>query len=903
MPVSSLFRSVLLFVSLLFVLTSCNRSGDGHWSTAIPDTAVMAFIFDEGMSPERILEGEAAAFLRETALPQLETIEQIPANVSETVFVHALVVNPAASNALAPVWLLQTPVSASAFAAYFSRPFTQNSYRFNGNRIYRLYLQSGQVWFLTQIGNALAVSPNSRALEESLKSFTGVAAQMSFGEDGIPAQNSKVFMNYRSADQFIMQLGLPIFRPIIEDSFTGLEPAAVSVEQLGEGRQSMELTSRIPLSTPRAALTQLLSMPPVALRMDRYIPRDAAVFGMFQAERLGRAGETAAEQDETDLDRFLQERQQVVSAISSTLGTQAAFAGFYTLGFSPLEESAWLRLVSDRSTLRTQLDRLVEDGLGTRSGNFYAFRSRTLAQILGGELTPYENFTIGILGDVVVLAPRTGLIQRISTDINRRRVLFFDDDYLSRRRAHPERLSAFFYADNSSFRSFIEPYTDPGSVALAYLGFFDILGVSVRQNRDVLEVQTRLDQIERQSLPFVDRWFFPVSRGELTGPPAVGNLQQNSRNDIVFATSANRVIALAADGTEIFTASTNEDRPIGSPVLFDWYANNQTAVLIAAGNKIYGWNNRGQLLPNFPFELDEEITSPLLVKDISRSGLPEAIVATRDRRLHVLGGRGTNISGWPQTVNTAITHKAVFTDFDGRLSLIAQAGNAVFAWNTDGSSRTGFPVFADAPLYGAPVVHQNRLYTGGQNGRLYAISKDESFLPEVSASAEDSDLPGDALYRIRAVEVSSGDVSVSTIQNLRVPVFVQDDEEEANENNNRDSSQPQTELTRLIAVQSGSSVFLYDLEGRLRFTRSIGRPVDTNSPIIIDDLNRDGRPEILVTAQFGRMFAWTIENGNAYQGLPATSVRLPITTRLGSDGLTNIIAGTSNGVSSWAIRN
>lgn len=899
-PVSSPVPFLFLLVILLTVLNSCGRLSDQHWSAAVPETAVMVYVFDENTSPQDALNGDAAGFLRETALPNLTSFDELNAAAGAALQVKALILSPAAASSQAPVWLMQGGISGPNLASYFSRPFTQNSYRFNGTRVYRLFLANGDVWFLSQLGSTIIVSPNSRALEESVKSYTGRLSAMVFDGGQPPAQSASVYVNFPASDAFAMQLGRPIFRPLIEGGFQGLQPAALRVQNSGGGRLTIELTSRIPLSTPRSAFVQTLATPPVTLRMDRYIPRDAAVFGMFQAERIGRFSESAEQTDDTDLDRHLTARPQLVSAISSTLGEQAAFAGFYTLGFSPLEETAWLRLISDRSSLRNEFDRLVTDGLGVRAGNFYSFRSRKLAQLLGGPLTPYEAFSVGILNDVIVLAPRTGLIQRISTDINRRRVLFFDDDYLSRKRDHPERMSAYFYADNSNFRSFIEPYTDPVSNALTYLNYFDLLSLSVVQERDEIRLETRLQQVERQSLPFVDRWFFPVTRGELTGPVTVGKLQQSSRNDIVFATTANRVVALAADGTEIFTASTNDDRPIGSPVLYDWYANNQTAVLIAAGNKIYGWNNRGQLLPNFPFELEEEITSPLLIEDISRSGLPEAVVATRDRKLHVLSGRGINISGWPQTTNTTIGHQPVFAQLDGRHALIAQAGNAVFAWNQDGNLREGFPVFTDAPLYGSPVLHQNQLFTGGQNGRLYAISKGESFLAELSQPGDGSSTPSDAVYQVRSIEVASGNVSAGIIRNLRVPVL---ETPEENGGNQSSSSNPQTEMQQLISIQSGSSVFLYDLQGRLRFNRSVGRPIDTSSPVTIEDLNRDGRPEIIVTAQFGRMFAWTIETGAAYQGLPATSVRHPSTARLGSDGLTNIIAGTSNGVSSWAIRN
>ena len=56
---------------------------------------------------------------------------------------------------------------------------------------------------------------------------------------------------------------------------------------------------------------------------------------------------------------------------------------------------------------------------------------------------------------------------------------------------------------------------------------------------------------------------------------------------IVAATNGGLVVALAADGTQLFRVNTNADVPVGAPAAYDWYANNQQVILQGAGNKIY----------------------------------------------------------------------------------------------------------------------------------------------------------------------------------------------------------------------------------------------------------------------------------------------------------------------------
>lgn len=896
---------LFLLLSALALLNACSDSQDHPWTKAVPEAASMLYVFGEDDQVETLTDALDPAFIQfmdnieSSSVASVTEIENVTGNQLLPLAVFSMPVN---SNELTHVWITRLESeSIAGVVEPFSRDFSENSYNFNDRKIYRLFLQESPMHYATQLGSWVLISSSSSALESGIRSYSGLDTAMRFDPEALrdqpePTPKPGVHLNFEGLSKQLKQLGKVVFRPFLDNSFKGLKSAHVN--QDAEDERMLELNLKLQPSSDGSALVSALSAPPRRFDMPRYIPTDAAVFGMFSVPE-SRINPDSYRQ-ETGLDSLLVQSANRIMAFSSTLGREAGFAGFHTLGFDPLNESVFVREVSDKSTLRAELERLVNTGNGTKLGDVYTFRSRVLARTLGGPFCVYQNFSVGIVNDLLVLAPRSGLIQRVENDISRRRVMYYDDDFLSFMEDLPESQSAFLYIDNADFPSFIEPYTDPVSPAMAYLPYFDLLTMSaVVDESGEVEMNTRLYNLERSEEALTERWYYPYSNAGLVAAPSVGRLSGGFRNDVVFATDANQVTALAADGTRIFQASTGRDRPLGSPILVDWYANNQTAVLIAAGNKVYGWNNRGQMLPNFPFELDERITAPIFTADISRSGSPEVIVATADRQLHVLGGRGRNISGWPQTTNGVVREQPVYKLNNRRYSIWATAENAIFSWDSNGNLREDFPVFTDAPLNGPLQFLDDNIFASGSNGNLYAISGDgffdEEFIiqdtPETNGASDESSLV------VEAIDVADSPVSISDIRRMPVREIIEEEE-----NMDSDSDQePRMENIRTIILQSeGGSVFLYSLDGRLRFTRSTGRAMARNHPMIIEDLNGDNKQELLVVTNVGRMYAWTVEDEERFTELPTASVQFPVVSQLGSDGLTNIIAGTSNGIRVWA---
>ena len=98
-------------------------------------------------------------------------------------------------------------------------------------------------------------------------------------------------------------------------------------------------------------------------------------------------------------------------------------------------------------------------------------------------------------------------------------------------------------------------------------------------------------------------------------------------------------------------------------------------------------------IAQFPIEVGEQITTPLLVTDVLRNGIPELVVGTAARSVHVLDGRGKMCEGWPQKVNAAIHNAILHTQWEDDWVLIAHAENSVHSWNSEGRSRTGILFF------------------------------------------------------------------------------------------------------------------------------------------------------------------------------------------------------------------
>ncbi len=105
----------------------------------------------------------------------------------------------------------------------------------------------------------------------------------------------------------------------------------------------------------------------------------------------------------------------------------------------------------------------------------------------------------------------------------------------------------------------------------------------------------------------------------------------------------------------------------------------------------------------------------------------------------------------------------------------------------------------------------------------------------------------------------------------------------------------------LATISANGSVFLYNKEGKLRFTQSLGQPASsTLSPQLVD-INADQNYEIVALAEFGRLYAWEVLTDKRLYSLPTSGMKFPIITDLNGDGRKELIAQTREGLRCWTI--
>lgn len=890
--------SVLFATTLIFA--SCSRMSEKHWSAALPEYTPFTVIAPASGNPADLLFGAHMDVL-DTMTPanREKTSRFLQYVTNDRVRAKALAIMPHTADDWMPVLILETPRDLlSAAANRFSRPYTGNSYRFGGARVVQLFLSETDILYTVQLHNWVLVSESSRAIEEMIRAYTG--KQPSLNVVSSQLQPGRLVVNAGHLDRFVSLETAVRYRPVVNGAFRG---AGVSVMEVAER------TSATGSSSPRLQFSGELPLNPVADRsnlvrglttrnhtniLDRFISQDATAAALFSRTPDLIFHDT---ESEAPADRFLRANPASFTAIGQAMSPNFAFAAFASSGLMNVGETAYLRLLEDRNSFIRELNRMAEqEAISVVNSSTYLVRGASLARLISGGLTAYDIHYLTITGDAVIITQRPALAQKLVNDRSRRRTLYFEENYLNIRRQFSEQLSGFVYVQREDFVKYAESLLNTSHSVDILVNEFDVLasGIQLTTSSESAQWVTKTFEIEQTTRPFEERWLVSLDGTELTGPPVFAPLTTGGRNGVIAATEGGTVIALAADGTQVFRVRTEEgDVPVGSPIAFDWYANNQTVIMLGAGNKIYAWNSNGSLLPNFPVILSEPISAPIRIADVTRNGLAEIVVATADRLVHVLDQRGNNISGWPQSVNAAVRMQPLVETAGNRRVIYAYAENVVFAWDHTGNGRSGFPVFYRAPLRGPMVYQNNHLLSGTADGSIIAIGSGDFFSSEHSVAADMSETPHENT-RIRAVELTSGGISLRpAVSTHRVDI----------RQTNEQGDETVTSFTdpMLFAIADNGSIFGISQRGALRFTQSMGQPAMTSSPPLLADLAGNGRSEIIGVANFGRMYAWDIRSGDRFLNIPTTAVRHPAITDLISNGRMEIVAGSRDGIRAWTI--
>lgn len=873
----SSIKNILLGSIILLILSSCGKVTPDHWSDLIPEVAPFVIIPQENVSILEMLDAPYSATFDDISPSAFQLAGHLDEISAGAATVDAMILFTDTSNNWQPVWISQSVSGMMRLLKNeYQKEFEQNRYKFGDHTVEKLYI-SDRILFIVEMGDWTIFSESSFGIESMIRALNGQENVMSLSSEQL--QPGSFIVNTPSLDNWVQQLAQVTYRPFLSGIFDGGSPTALRADNSEDAEWSWKLSGTYSLQDTTSTLLSGTHSDPSEFTLDRYIPINSAAFSILRLDpklTLPANAEPFSQADE-----YVSNNPEIWRTIANQLHPEIAFATFAESGATSSSEYMFLRQLSDATQLRNSLNQLAENNIITRDGSTYLIESEWLGQLIGSELNTMDSFYLYIYQNVAIMSQRKGLAESVSSDASRRRVMYYDDDYRMVRGNQNSELSSITYMNSSPFGTFIQPWLDPQGYFGTLASNLDLLVITTEKNsgRNSVNLSVTSYQRDFDDQPYRERWAFPLGGADISGIPILADISGSSRNEVIFSTKNNSVFALATDGTIYMETSTQGDQPIGPPVVYDWYGNNQEVVMQAAGRRIYAWNSNGNLLPNFPITLDETITTPITVTDVTRNGVAEVIVGTADRRLHILNSRGRAISGWPQSTNSTITTKPLLTELDGQRSIFVSSENIVHGWEISGRPRDGFPVFLDTEIHGSPSVYNNHILSAGLDGKLYAIGTEPLFEDSLSVSVQDDSL------KIQTLRVSSSRLNASpTSQNL----LFRNDDGFYSEN--------------IITLQSSNgSIFLYNTRGELRFTSSMGQSSTGNFNPVIIDIDRNQRMDLVALADFGRLYAWDILGESRLTNLPTTGMQFPLIGDLTGDGNYEIIAQTRDGLRAWTI--
>ncbi|HYW34026.1 MAG TPA: hypothetical protein VE868_01345 [Balneolaceae bacterium] len=819
----------------------------------------------QGTTVDSVMKAKYKPYLENFSASALHHIAKIDSLAPHSMKIKSIALFAGTHQKLQALWLARAPKNfTKKLRKKYAKTYRQNHYKFHGITILNLLI-NGRKIFATQLHNLLLLSFSSRAIEQSIRAYRGNQPAADLAH--LKITPGKMIMNTPALDKWLSRIGRVQYQQTVKKSLKGTSACLLKIGQFGKNKDKQySLSGTFKLQPKKeSSLVKTFAHPPTQLNMSKYISSDAAGFGVFQNTPSSKMPDSLA--DTTKTDAYFLQHPKVFSGLANDLTSQFSIELFAHSGFQSRGEYLYMRKLHNPGKFQSQLDTLSQQNLLSKTDSVYFTQSHGLGQMLGSDLCNFKSFYINIVDSVAVIAKRKGLAKRVTSDYNQRNVVAYNPFYQKLMGKFPKKLSGFFVTA-PGFDSYLTPLISNHKYIRAFTSRFKYLALTTQLGKSGKKLSINLSTFSgnKSYKPYQEDWFYNTRGARLSGPPIFGNIGGSRNNEVIFATKSGQVYALAADGTIIRQYSTGSDVPVGSPVVYDWYGTGNNVILIAAGNKIYGWDKQGNLLPNFPLTFAHKITTPLTVADINHNRTPDAIVGTSDRKLHVVDGHGRPLSGWPVNTNAPI-HSAPFTGyFEGQAAVVAYSSNTVHAWDPAGDVLPGYPLFAGAALQGSPIKFKNALLGNAVDGRLYAMGNGHLFPDSMN------------VYKNSNSGISAINISGSAL-----------------------TGSPYIYKNRILTTSQNGSVFLLNSRGRLLLTKSMGEPSAPNWSSQIVDINGNGKEDMLALSKNGRLYGWQISSGKKLKDLPKAGISLVNIGDIQNDGLKEIVGQTDKGVECWTI--
>lgn len=345
-------------------------------------------------------------------------------------------------------------------------------------------------------------------------------------------------------------------------------------------------------------------------------------------------------------------------------------------------------------------------------------------------------------------------------------------------------------------------------------------------------------------------------------------------------------------------------------------------------------------LPGFPVITGDNIWSSPAMADLDGDGSKEIVFGTNKGNLHAIGIDGEDIAGFPLVLRDVIRSSPAIGDIDGDGSIDITVGcddGMLYAFSKDGSILPGFPVETADFIASSPSIGDidgdgmAEVVVGSRDGGIYAWNENGTNVcgfPLITSGAVWSspalgDIDGDgildivvgSMYLCRGLDECmmeyifgsyNGELHALGSRGESLDGFPK----YLSQSDNIGYSSPilcdiNKDGKPEIVIAGSYNLYVKTSEEKrddyLGFPRKVAGSIE-DSQIAMGDLNGDGMPEIVAGATDGRLYVWRAD-GRYLEGFPIQTggyVRFVTLGDIDGDGMQEILGGSSdNRVYAW----
>ncbi|MBI2061834.1 MAG: fibronectin type III domain-containing protein [Nitrospirae bacterium] len=196
----------------------------------------------------------------------------------------------------------------------------------------------------------------------------------------------------------------------------------------------------------------------------------------------------------------------------------------------------------------------------------------------------------------------------------------------------------------------------------------------------------------------------------LRAAPAVGDVDDDSTDEIVIGGDNGCIYAFELSGALVggfplkvpTCTGGDSDAPLrSSPAIGNLNTDTKKEIVFGADNNcIYAYKDNGGLMTGFPVATGGNVRSAPALGNLDSDTALEIVVGSDDGKIYALNGDGTALSGWPVDLATSIQNSPALVDVngDGNLDIVVAVGSRMYAYDRTGTSLPGFPFLLGGPV-------------------------------------------------------------------------------------------------------------------------------------------------------------------------------------------------------------